>query len=272
MREETESMRETTLPALGEARVTSIKSALFGPDSLKVYGISLAIATLLAVSGAFYRQEGPLWTRLVYWIPLMLVGSALGSLTSAFVIRLETWARSVLLSWAILTLCVGLPMTLLVWLANSVAFQSDLHVEAVIVNAPNVLLISGTMAAIFTFLHQVPAQTHGQASDEGKSPRFMERFPQKLRGAALYAVSAEDHYLRLYTSRGSDIILLRLTDAIIELDGIEGAQVHRSWWVARDAVESVTRGEGKAAFSLKGGTIAPVSRTYAKALREACWY
>ncbi|MFN4104010.1 MAG: hypothetical protein ACK4GB_06940, partial [Tepidimonas sp.] len=33
-------------------------------------------------------------------------------------------------------------------------------------------------------------------------PRFLERLPAKLRGAELYAVEAQDHYLRLHTSRG----------------------------------------------------------------------
>ena len=54
----------------------------------------------------------------------------------------------------------------------------------------------------------------------------------------------EDHYVRAHTMLGSDLVLLRLRDAIAELDGIEGAQVHRSWWVARDVVEGVER-EGR---------------------------
>jgi DNA-binding LytR/AlgR family response regulator len=67
-------------------------------------------------------------------------------------------------------------------------------------------------------------------------PKFLERLPLKLRGAEVWAVEAEDHYLRLHTSKGQDLILMRLADAVAELEGIEGAQVHRSWWVARDAI------------------------------------
>ncbi len=65
--------------------------------------------------------------------------------------------------------------------------------------------------------------------------RFAERLPAKLRGAVIYAVSAQDHYLRLHTSKGSDLFLMRVSDAIAELDGSEGAQTHRSWWVVREA-------------------------------------
>lgn len=65
---------------------------------------------------------------------------------------------------------------------------------------------------------------------------------------------------------------MRLSDALGELEGLEGAQTHRSWWVAKDAVASVARGDGRAALTLDGGAIAPVSRRYAKALREAGWW
>src|SRR5258708_5237804 len=41
-------------------------------------------------------------------------------------------------------------------------------------------------------------------------PKFLERLPLKLRGAEVWAVEAEDHYLRLHTSRGQDLILMRL--------------------------------------------------------------
>lgn len=65
---------------------------------------------------------------------------------------------------------------------------------------------------------------------------------------------------------------MRLSDAIGELEGIEGAQTHRSWWVAKDAVTKTSRGEGRGTLTLKDGTEAPVSRTYAKALRDEGWF
>ena len=104
------------------------------------------------------------------------------------------------------------------------------------------------------------------------SVRFAERLPAKVKGAVIYAVSAEDHYLRLHTSKGSELILMRLSDAISELEGLEGAQTHRSWWVARDAVESTRRDGDRIVLVLKGGAEAPVSRPNVRALREAGWF
>jgi DNA-binding LytR/AlgR family response regulator len=64
---------------------------------------------------------------------------------------------------------------------------------------------------------------------------------------------------------------MRLSDAIAELEGIEGAQVHRSWWVAREAIAQAVRGDGRATLTLQDGAEVPVSRTYARLLRERGW-
>ena len=104
-----------------------------------------------------------------------------------------------------------------------------------------------------------------------RTPVFLDRMPDKLRGGEIYAVEAQDHYLRLHTSRGQDLILMRLADALGELEGLEGAQVHRSWWVAKTAIAQAARGNGRATITLKNGAVARVSRTYARALREAGW-
>ncbi len=85
-------------------------------------------------------------------------------------------------------------------------------------------------------------------------------------------MEAEDHYLRVRTSGGDELILLRLSDAIAELEGVEGARTHRSWWVARAAVAGVRRGDGRAVITLPDGTEVPVSRSYAKVLRDAGWW
>ncbi len=69
----------------------------------------------------------------------------------------------------------------------------------------------------------------------------------------------------------ADSHLMRLSDAIAELQGIEGAQVHRSWWVARTAIVEAVRGDGRATLTLKDGAEVPVSRTYARLLRQSGW-
>jgi DNA-binding LytR/AlgR family response regulator len=125
-------------------------------------------------------------------------------------------------------------------------------------------------ALAFLVRGRSPVETHAAPKD-APPPKFLERLPTKLAGAELWAVEAEDHYLRLHTSLGQDLILMRLGDAIGELEGIEGARTHRSWWVAKSAVRGVERDDGRATLLLVDGARVPVSRAYAKILRSAGW-
>jgi DNA-binding LytR/AlgR family response regulator len=99
--------------------------------------------------------------------------------------------------------------------------------------------------------------------------RFMQQLPVKYRSANLWAVSSEDHYLRVHTSLGEELILMRLADAIADLGGTDGLQTHRSWWVAKDGVADTRREGGKLLLVLQSGKAAPVSRTYASAVKQA---
>ena len=67
------------------------------------------------------------------------------------------------------------------------------------------------------------------------------------------------------------MILMRLYDAIKELEGIEGSQTHRSWWVAKEAVAETIRGDGRINLKLSNGELAPVSRSFQNALKAQNW-
>ena len=93
----------------------------------------------------------------------------------------------------------------------------------------------------------------------------------KLKGAEIFAVEAEDHYLRIHTDAGDGLILMRLGDAIDALDGRPGLQTHRSWWVATAAVETAKFARGRGELSLSNGLKVPVSRAYAAAVKAVDW-
>jgi hypothetical protein len=115
-----------------------------------------------------------------------------------------------------------------------------------------------------------PAAASGTPAAPGPSP-FLDRLPIRLRSSTIYAVESEDHYLRVHTSGGEELILMRIADAIRELSGLDGLQTHRSWWVAREGLADAARANGKLVLKLKSGTEAPVSRTYLKAVKDKGW-
>ena len=83
------------------------------------------------------------------------------------------------------------------------------------------------------------------------------------------ALSVEDHYVRIMTSKGADVVLLRLSDAMRETGDELGLQVHRSHWVALSAVKSTRRDGDRAILTLTTGEDIPVSRRYMPDIKEA---
>ncbi|MBB5745007.1 LytTR family DNA-binding domain-containing protein [Brevundimonas variabilis] len=228
---------------------------------------------VLALTGAFMGTDQPVLLRLAYWIPIMLCGAVWGHLCSGWVERYVNLDEQPWRAVLALVLVISGPLTVFVWAASGLAFSGRLYPLAAMADVGfAVVVVTATMSMVNVFLAKAqPVQTH--AAPVGTAPaRFPDRLPLKMRGAAIRAVQAEDHYLRIHTDRGSDLILMRLSDALEELEGLEGAQTHRSWWVARGAVRDVSRGDGRATLTLDGGLQAPVSRRYAKALRDAGWY
>jgi hypothetical protein len=101
-------------------------------------------------------------------------------------------------------------------------------------------------------------------------PRILDRLPPRL-GRDLLCLQMEDHYVRLHTPEGSVLVLTSLGRALDEVGDIEGMQVHRSWWVARRAVQGVIHDGRNMRLRLTGGLEAPVARSQVARLRAARW-
>ncbi|MGS4947829.1 LytTR family DNA-binding domain-containing protein [Meridianimarinicoccus sp. RP-17] len=100
-------------------------------------------------------------------------------------------------------------------------------------------------------------------------PLFLARLRGPLPGRLL-CLEMQDHYLVVHTTGGTEMILCRMEDAARELEG-HGRRVHRSWWVAEDAVEAATRNGQRWFLRLVDGRTVPVGRSFQPALRDAGW-
>jgi hypothetical protein len=128
------------------------------------------------------------------------------------------------------------------------------------------------LAIVFTLLrkpHVPPQSPPGPSRDTSGSfpPTLLSRLPNRL-GEEIVALEAEDHYLRVHTALGSDLVLMRLSDAIAAIRPDLGLQVHRSWWVAHDAICGIIRSEQRTQLRLNNGLLVPVGRTYSAAVRS----
>ncbi len=234
--------------------------------TVRVFLVAVAVALIFSISGAATS-----WEQKAEWLAESVMGALVGLLAARRLVPVvwyctRLWAAALLIAAVVTVPIVAFVLACIVLLHHeAITWTIIQHV------IPSVFGTSVVMTAL-TFLVR-PHQTATHAAAPGAPPvKFLARLPAKLTGAELYAVEAEDHYLRLHTSLGHDLILMRLGDAIDELEGLEGAQTHRSWWVARGAVAKAERFDGRAALTLKDGTEVPVSRGFAKPLRSAGWF
>ena len=232
--------------------------------------IAAAAALFMAGIGAVGTVALPVPLRVAYWLTLMLSGTALGLAAQTAARRWRIFPHRMVLQAGVVILLMWPPQTLIVLLVQRYVAGEPLTGQMMLNVVTLVFVVSAAVTAVNYLADRSPLQT--LAAGDGDAPaRFLARLPPALRGAEIWAVQAEDHYLRLHTSAGQDLILMRLGDAVAELKGIEGARTHRSWWVARNGYASHQRGRGGARLMLRNGVEAPVSRTYVPALRGAGW-
>jgi hypothetical protein len=234
---------------------------------LRVLAVGAGVATFLSLFGPFSVPLRDSVVRSAQYFAYSWIGSLLGLTGARLAWRLGLWSRGPIVVGLATGLFMYPPMTLVVWLGHLLADGRPPPARILPDILWDVLLVcvGASVVALFASWRS----RHGPAAPA--PAKFLERLPLKLRGAEVWAVEAEDHYLRLHTSKGQDLILMRLSDAVAELEGIEGAQVHRSWWVARESIAEAERGDGRATLTLKDGAQVPVSRTYARVLRERRW-
>lgn len=245
----------------------------------KDLAIATGIGVFLGVIGPFGSfNGGPIELRVFYWTGNIWVGYFILALVIRAGIRLA--ARLDLPVWFALALSVAigaLPLSMLVGWFATVAWpgargeggQFGLwYAETLALSEP---LSFAYYFLAYHGLRQGPTARPAPAQRTTASPpTFLSRLPPRL-GTKLLCLQMEDHYVRAHTQGGSELILMPLKQAIADLQDTDGLQVHRSWWVARDAVVEPVRNGRSLGLRLTNGLVVPVSRSSVAALREAGW-
>lgn len=79
---------------------------------------------------------------------------------------------------------------------------------------------------------------------------------------SIWAIKAEEHYIRIWSAAGTDLVRYRFADAIAELPAAHGSRIHRSWWINWDSAAG-WRERGRALeITLCNGLRVPVSLAY----------
>jgi len=241
------------------------------PDNIRKFvfsgfGICLIIGIILSILAPYGTGRLGILPRLTYWTVLCLAG-AIGA--AVFMPLAAKFGRK--------------PSRIMEVFGQSIT--SSILVTALLAawnnyNSSNVDLFEALYLFVFvwvigititTVVHLAERASRPESSFETSRPDLYERLKPNLRNAEIYALMAEDHYVRVFTSNGEDLILMRLSDAVKEMGNIKGLPVHRSWWVAEAGVKAAKKSDGKISLELHSGQIAPVSRSNAKSVKLAGW-
>jgi membrane protein implicated in regulation of membrane protease activity len=238
----------------------------FALDLLLLAGVGLVMTEL----GPYRTVEAPQLLRTAYWLTAV-VGSGLVGIAADRLLEPHIrgfWTRIVVVSlvitppvtlfiYALNALMLGLPRRW--WLLPQLAWQ------VLVV----MLLVMALRALVWRRVVETRTIVLPPLPEAERAIRL--RLSAKRRAAKLIAVEAEDHYVRIHTDSGSELVSMRFSEAVEELCQAHGYQLHRSWWVSADAIEAVRWRRGSGEARLAGGLTAPVSRSYAGALKRAGW-
>lgn len=237
-------------------------------------GLLVAIGLFMGFLGPFGSDRTPQGLRYLYWMVCMVGGGLIGMAGDEWLrSRIATPWRRVLIGSVLMTPAVALLVLTsehrllggpfawssygrLLWQVWPI-LAAVLGVLALVHHRPSPRVETRTVVA--------PPLPEAEAA-------FRRRLSARRRTARLIAVEAHDHYLRVHTDMGEELIALRFADALEELSRAYGWRTHRSWWVAADAVQGVRWRKGGGEVRLIGGLTAPVSRSHAGALKEAGWF
>ena len=234
-----------------------------------------------AAAGLFLGLIGPFGSYLNqsrlsvlgYWIGTLLLGAILFGLTLRPAVRLAPRLGVPLLpALAAATVVAAIPMSLLCHAVAMALWPTSIRRIGLLVWYGQTLLISAPLAFGYGMTLGRSPKRQATAAPPPRVPDaasgLLSRLPPQL-GRELLALQMEDHYVRAHTSRGSALILIPLRQAVAELAGIPGMKIHRSWWVARDAVTGAVQDGRNLRLRLVNGLEAPVSRVNIAAVRQA---
>jgi DNA-binding LytR/AlgR family response regulator len=203
-----------------------------------------------------------LWERLIFWA-LMVTG--IGALMHVcIVLSIESDRLSALPRWSRIALgaaIAAVPAVALIIFFTGYFFPAPVQPEVFPMLWGQVAAI-GAVAGIVEYRPLAPPPPQPERPVE---TRLHRRLPEGERHD-IVSLTVRDHYVEVTTTGGQHMLLMRLTDAIEELDDLPGERIHRSHWAAARHLRRIARRGQKQVVLLSDGRELPVSKSYADAV------
>jgi hypothetical protein len=257
--------------------------------SVRFVGLVIVLTALLVFAGPFGTLALPFPLRLAYWFLIVTLDGTLGIFFVTGTVRalaqimppvfprilaggLVTAFPIALSRILIEALVLGVPVNAIAWphiWVSTAAISLGISTIVALARTGRPATVSQpSRASMIEAPSAAPEPDAGTSPPAPAAPSFLDRLPAHL-GRDLLYISMQDHYVDAHTRVGHALVLMRLADAIRELDPASGLQIHRSHWVARGAIDRVERRDGRLTVVLSDGTRLPVSRSYVDAVKAA---
>lgn len=229
------------------------------------------VGAVLGVAGPFGSFfNDAVGVRMAYWATALLV---VGVLSGAAVRWIWPRARRrgvPVGAWALpVALAVAAPVALASRVL-AVALWPGIRLEIGMAEwYGQAAVVSGAYLALYLALRARAMRAPPPQADRAPSP-ILDRLPPRL-GRDLICLQMEDHYVRVHTREGSSLVLMPMGQAIAAAGEVEGLRVHRSWWVARHAVQGVVKDGRNLRLRPISGQEAPIARAKVALLKTAGW-
>ncbi len=234
----------------------------------RMWSAMLLLGLVAGLVGPFgtFEAMAPL-ARIAYWVAIVCGTGAIGTFVAGWGERALIRRLPRLVASALAGALAGPPTAAFVALLNLGVFGHEVRAIDLWPLTLYCTLIASAVtvlgAVVMRLEPDVPATVTMPVA-----PPLLERLPPAQRGRLIH-IAVSDHYVDVTTDRGTSLVLMRLSDAIRETAPLAGMQVHRSHWVAIEAVRRSVRRDGKPMLELETGTLVPVSRTYLPAAKAA---
>jgi len=77
-------------------------------------------------------------------------------------------------------------------------------------------------------------------------------------------LEAQENYIKVYVGDQNKTVLYKFKDAVAEMGDLVGLQVHRSFWINKNAIADFKKSGGRGEITSINGQTIPVSRRYLK--------
>lgn len=236
----------------------------------RAFTFAAVLGVVLGIVGPFGSYfNGATLIRVLYWVGILLTGAVFAGLLVPWLTR--AGLRIGMPWWfalAVAVLVTAVPTGADSWVIGHWLWSwqvarvtvADWYSQTVMVLAG----IVGLWMVLELAASSLRGERHAPAAGLAASPAAAPTGP-------VLCLQMEDHYVRLHRRTGSNLELMTLQEAIERYGRAAGLQVHRSWWIAADAVEAAERDGRNWRLRLSNGLRVPVARNRIVEARARGW-